>query len=70
MALVAGVRCSLPGKDAGSARIHCDTGATEDADLGASSAARRHSRQFAEPSYSLAICGTILPSGRTRAFQA
>jgi len=27
-ALVARVRCSFPGKDAGSARIHCDTGAT------------------------------------------
>jgi hypothetical protein len=38
MALVAGVRCSFPGKDAGSVRIHCDTGATEDAVLGASSA--------------------------------
>jgi hypothetical protein len=50
MALVARVRCSFPGKDAGSVRIQCDTGATEDAVLGASSAAWRHSRYFAEPS--------------------
>jgi len=49
-ALVARVRCSFPGKDAGSARIHCDMGATEDADLGASSAAWRHSRFCAKPS--------------------
>ena len=49
-ALVARVRCSFPGKDAGSARIRCDTGATEDAVLGASSAAWRHSRFCANPS--------------------
>jgi hypothetical protein len=40
--LVAGVRWSFRGKDAGSVRIEVDTGATEDAVLGASSAARRH----------------------------
>jgi hypothetical protein len=50
MALVAGVRCSAPGKDAGSARIRSDTGATVDAALGTSSAARRLSRYFAKPS--------------------
>jgi hypothetical protein len=31
-------------------RIEVDTGATEDAVLGASSAARRHSHYFAKPS--------------------
>jgi hypothetical protein len=51
MALVARVRCSFPGKDAGSVRIQCDTGATEDAVLGTSSAAWRHSRYFAKPSW-------------------
>jgi hypothetical protein len=50
MALAARVRCSFPGKDAGSVRIQCDTCATEDAVLGASSAAWRHSRYFAKPS--------------------
>jgi hypothetical protein len=50
MSLVAGVRWSFRGKDAGSARSRSATGATEDAVLGASSAARRHSRHFAEPS--------------------
>jgi hypothetical protein len=34
MMLVVRVRCSFPGKDAGSARIQCDTGATEDAAWG------------------------------------
>src|SRR5205807_132646 len=34
--LVVGVRWTLPGKDAGSVRIRSDTGATEDAALGAS----------------------------------
>src|SRR5215204_31745 len=48
MALVARVRCSFPGKDAGSARIPSDTGATEGAVLGASSAAWRHSRYFGQ----------------------
>jgi hypothetical protein len=43
MSLVAGVRWSFRGKDAGSARSHSATGATEGAVLGASSAARRHS---------------------------
>jgi hypothetical protein len=51
MALVAGVRCSFPGEDAGSVHIHrygrdCVTRA----DAGASSVRRRHSRYFAEPS--------------------
>ncbi len=32
--LVAGVRCSFRGKDAGSVRIRSDTGATEDAASG------------------------------------
>jgi hypothetical protein len=50
MSLVAGVRWSFRGKDAGSVRIRRHTGATEDAVLGASSAARRHSRHFAKPS--------------------
>jgi hypothetical protein len=49
--LVAGVRWSFRGKDAGSARIERDTGATEDAVRGAGSAALRHSRRSAEPSY-------------------
>jgi hypothetical protein len=43
MSLVLGVRWSFRGKDAGSVRIRSDTGATEDAVLGASSAARGHS---------------------------
>jgi hypothetical protein len=51
MSLVAGVRWSFRGKDAGSARSDSATGATEDAVLGASSAARRHSRHFVKPSY-------------------
>jgi hypothetical protein len=50
MSLVPGVRWSFRGKDAGSVRSHSGTGATEDAVLGATSAARRHSRHFAEPS--------------------
>jgi hypothetical protein len=50
MVLVAGVRWSFRGKDAGSVRIEVDTGATEDAVLGASSAARRHSHYFVKPS--------------------
>jgi hypothetical protein len=47
MSLVVGVRWSFRGKDAGSVRSERATGATEDAVLGASSAARRHSRHFA-----------------------
>jgi hypothetical protein len=50
MWLVAGVRWSFRGKDAGSARSESATGATEDAVLGASNAARRHSTHFAKPS--------------------
>jgi hypothetical protein len=50
MVLVAGVRWSFRGKDAGSVRIEAGTGATEDAVLGASSAARWHSHYFVEPS--------------------
>jgi hypothetical protein len=50
MVLAAGVRWSFRGKDAGSVRIEVDTSATEDAVLGASSAARRHRHYFAEPS--------------------
>jgi hypothetical protein len=34
MPFVVGVRCSFRGKDAGSVRILCDTGATEDAASG------------------------------------
>jgi hypothetical protein len=45
-----GVRCSFGGKAAGSP-VSSDMGATEDAVLGASSAARRHSLRFAKPSY-------------------
>jgi hypothetical protein len=48
MSLVVGVRWSFRGKDAGSVRMRSYTGATEDAVLGASSAARRHSRYFAK----------------------
>jgi hypothetical protein len=50
MLLVAGVRWSFRGKDAGGARIECDTGATEDAVRGASSAALRHRPYCAKPS--------------------
>jgi hypothetical protein len=50
MVLVAGVRWSFRGKHAGSVYLE-GTGATEDAVLGASSAARRHSHYFVEPSY-------------------
>jgi hypothetical protein len=50
MVLAAGVRWSFRGKDAGSVRIELDTGATEDAVLGASSAARRHRHYFVKPS--------------------
>ena len=49
MSLVAGVRCSFRGKDAGSADsgcYRCDLGRG----LGASSAAQRLSRYFAKPS--------------------
>ena len=46
MVLVAGVRWSFRGKDAGSVRIELDTDATEDAVLGASSAARGPSPLF------------------------
>jgi hypothetical protein len=48
--LVVGVRW-LRAKDAGSVRILSDTGATEDAVVGANSAARRHRPRFAKPSY-------------------
>jgi hypothetical protein len=48
MVLAVGVRWSFRGKDAG--RIEVDTGATEDAVLGASSAARRHRHYFAKVS--------------------
>ena len=50
MVLVVAVRWSFRGKDAGSVRIEVDTDATEDAVLGASSAARRHSHYSVEPS--------------------
>jgi hypothetical protein len=50
MPLIAGPRWSFRGKDAGSARIDLDTGATEDAVRGASSAAQRHRLHCAEPS--------------------
>jgi hypothetical protein len=50
MVLAVGVRWSFRGKDAGSVRIEVDTGATEDAVLGASSAARRHRHYFAKVS--------------------
>jgi hypothetical protein len=50
MVLAVGPRWSFRGKDAGSVRIEVDTGATEDAVLGASSAARRHSHRFVKPS--------------------
>jgi hypothetical protein len=50
MVLAVGVRWSFRGKDAGSVRSDEATGATEDADLGASSAARRHRHYFAKPS--------------------
>ena len=49
MVLVAGVRCSFRGKDAGSADSGCyrrDRGRS----IGTSSAARRHSHYFAKPS--------------------
>jgi hypothetical protein len=48
--LVAGTRWSFRGKDTGSVRIDLDTGATEDAVLGASSAALRHRHYFVKPS--------------------
>jgi hypothetical protein len=50
MLLVAEVRCSFRGKDAGSADsgdYRCDRGRG----IGASSAPRRHSQYFAKPSY-------------------
>jgi len=47
--LVVGVRWSFRGKDAGSLDSSA-IGATEDAVLGASSAGRRHSWRFVEPS--------------------
>ena len=50
MPLVVRACWSFRGKDTGSARILCDTGTTEDADLGASSAAGRHRLYFAKPS--------------------
>jgi hypothetical protein len=49
MSLVAGVRCSFRGKDAGSARIG-EYGRDRGRRIGASSAALRLSRYFAEPS--------------------
>ena len=53
MQLVAGVRWSFRGKDAGSpnALLHWGDGGRG---LGASSAARRHRLYFAKPSYSAA----------------
>jgi hypothetical protein len=51
MLLVAGVRWSFRGKDAGSVGSDVATDATEDAVLGASSAARRHRPHFVKPSY-------------------
>ena len=51
MALVGGVRWSFRGKDAGSGHIG-RYGRDRGRGLGASSAARRLSRCFAEPSYS------------------
>jgi hypothetical protein len=53
MVLVAGVRWSFRDKDAGSVRIEVDTGATEDAALGASGAARRHSHYSVKSSWAL-----------------
>ena len=50
MPLVVRACWSFRGKDAGSVRIRSDTGATEDAVLGASSAAGRHSRYCAKSS--------------------
>jgi hypothetical protein len=46
-----GVRWSFRDKDAGSVRSERATGATEDAVLGASSAALRHGHYRAEPSF-------------------
>jgi hypothetical protein len=66
MVLAAGVRWSFRDKDAGSVRIESDTGATEDAALGASSAARRHSHYSAEPSYGSVWTITSTTSGRSR----
>ena len=53
MSLVVGVPWSFRGKDAGSVRLTRtrSVGATEDAVLGASSAARRHSRYAVKSSY-------------------
>lgn len=50
MPFVVGAGWSFRGKDAGSVRIHCDTDATEDAVLEASSVLLRLSRRFAKPS--------------------
>jgi hypothetical protein len=50
MSLVAGVRWAVRGKDAGSARIGLNTGATEDAASRRSSATLRLSRYSAKPS--------------------
>ncbi len=53
MSLVVGVRWSFRGNGTSSARQSLDSsaiGATEDAVLGASSAARRHSAHFSKPS--------------------
>ena len=65
------VRC----KDAGSARIRSDTGATEDAAARRASAARRHSARFAKPSYAVRISSSssrkesssLRPAASTRA---
>ena len=50
MPLVVRACWSFRGKDAGSVRMRSYTGATEDAVLGASSAAGRHRRYCAKPS--------------------
>jgi hypothetical protein len=50
MPLVVRACWSFRGKDAGSVRMRSYTGATEDAVLGASSAAGRHSMYSAKPS--------------------
>ena len=47
--LVVGVRWTLPGKDAGSVRIRSDTGATEDAALGASGRGPSAQQMFRRP---------------------
>ena len=59
MAFVAGVRCSVPGKDAGSARINAIRARLRTQTWGASSAARRHSRYFAMPSYEGSAAGVF-----------